>query len=138
MHEAGAVTRAIAPWLDSLGDVPLPQSIRVVIRDLLRAHPDAVRLYATEFLRDRGVEQPIVTVVVDSVPCPSCGSIERPGPLAPVCSACGMSFRTLDGPAVVVEQALVGRGVGIGDGWDQVGERTWITRLAILSRVLAA
>jgi hypothetical protein len=105
MHEAGAVSRAILPWLDGLGDTPVPRRIRMVIRDPLRVHPDAVRLYATEALRDRGVERPVVTVVVMSVACPSCGSVERPGPLEPVCSSCGMPFRPLDGPAVVVEGA---------------------------------
>jgi hypothetical protein len=105
MHEAGAVTRAIAHRLDELGDAPVPRRLRVVIRDPLRAHPDAVRLYATEYLRDRGVEQPVVTVVVMSVRCPSCGSLERPGPLDPVCSSCGMPFRPIEGPAVVVGEA---------------------------------
>ena len=51
MHEAGAVTRAIAHRLDELGDAPMPRRLRVVIRDPLPAHPDAVRLYATEYLR---------------------------------------------------------------------------------------
>jgi hypothetical protein len=105
MHEAGAVTRAIANRFDDLGDAPVPRGVRMVIRDPLRAHPDAVRLYATECLRDRGVAQPVVTVVVMTVPCASCGSIERPGPMEPVCGRCGMPFRPLDGPAVVAEEA---------------------------------
>ncbi len=99
------MTRAIARRLDELGDVPTPRRLRMVIRDPLRAHPDAVRLYATECLRERGVEQPVVTVVVMAAPCASCGSSERPGPMEPVCDACGMPFRPLDGPAVVAEVA---------------------------------
>jgi hypothetical protein len=105
MHEAGAVMRAVTRRLDELGDRPVPRRLRMVIRDPLRAHPDAVRLYATECLRDRGVERPIVTVVVLTVPCSACGSIERPGPMDPVCSSCGMPFRPIEGPAVVAEEA---------------------------------
>ena len=103
MHEAGAVTRAIASRLDDLGDMPVPQRLRMVIRDPLRAHPDAVRLYAEECLRDRGVAHPTISVLVMTVPCPTCGSVERPSPMEPVCGRCGMPFRPLEGPAVVAE-----------------------------------
>jgi hypothetical protein len=105
MHEAGAVTRAIASRLDDLGDAPVPRRLRMVIRDPLRAHPDSVRLYAEECLRDRGVDRPVISVVVMNVPCPTCGSVERPSPMEPVCSHCGMPFRPVEGPAVVAEVA---------------------------------
>lgn len=95
--------RAIASRLDDLGDAPVPQRLRMVIRDPLRAHPDAVHLYAMECLRERGVERPVVTVVVEAVACPSCGATDRPGPMEPVCDRCGMPFRAVEGPAVVAE-----------------------------------
>jgi hypothetical protein len=105
MHEAGAVMRAIASRFDDLGDAPVPQRLRMVIRDPLRAHPDAVHLYAVECLRERGVERPIVTVMVAVVPCASCGATDRSSPMEPVCERCGMPFRALEGPAVVVGEA---------------------------------
>lgn len=77
----------------------------MIIRDPLRADPDAVLLYATEYLRDRGVERPEVTVEVSAVPCPTCGETRRARPMEPACDSCGMPFRALDGPAVVAEEA---------------------------------
>lgn len=105
MHEAGAVTRAIAATLDGPGGSPPPRRLRMVIRDPLRAHPDSVLLYATECLRDRGVAEPVVTVEVAPVACAACGSLERPSPTEPACAGCGMPLRPVEGPAVVAEEA---------------------------------
>jgi hypothetical protein len=105
MHEAGAVRRAIAHRLEELGEVPVPGRFRMVIRDPLRADPDSVLLFATEYLRDRGVERPEVTVQVLAVPCPTCGDTVRSHHMEPACASCGMPFRPLEGPAIVAQEA---------------------------------
>ncbi len=103
MHEAGAVQRALAARFDPPGSGPIPDRVRVVIRDPLRVDPGFVRLIATELLRDRGVVDPRVTVEAATVTCPECGAIGRPSPADPACATCGLPFRSLSGPSIVVE-----------------------------------
>lgn len=102
MHEAGAVTRAIAARFDVRDAGPVPQHVHLVVRDPLRADPDFVQLFATELLRDRGVTDPLVTVETMDIPCPECGRPGRPTPGDPACDGCGTPFRPLDGPPIVV------------------------------------
>lgn len=99
------MTRAIARRLDELGGASTPRRVRMVIRDPLRADPDAVVLYATEHLRELGVEHPEVSVEVLAVPCPTCGDTVRTRPMEPACASCGMPFRAVGGPAVVAQEA---------------------------------
>lgn len=105
MHEASAVTRAITGWFDHLAGTAPPTRVRVTIRDPSRAHPDAVRLYAEESLRALGVGHPNVTIEVSPVPCAACGEPGYPSPMDPVCAHCGMPYRPVEGPAIVVGEA---------------------------------
>src|SRR5262245_29936706 len=100
MHEANAVTTALDRGLAMAGGRPGPVTFR--IRDPVRAESDAVRFYARELLRDRGLGTLRLDVRVLRARCADCGAWVRPSPANPICSRCNAPLPARPGPAVVV------------------------------------
>jgi Zn finger protein HypA/HybF involved in hydrogenase expression len=115
MHEVAAVQRAIASVMGGDADRAVARAqavarVRLVIREPLKAEADAVRFLATVLLRERGLSEPVVEVVVEPRRCETCGAVSVPGPTAPECDGCGLPFRPRTGPAITA--TLVADGVG--------------------------
>lgn len=102
MHELGAMRTAIERGVERAGVGAVPSRVEITIHDPCRTTPGAVRFYATELLRERGIEGVPVRLSLDCANCQLCDWSGLPSPNDPFCPRCGTPLPVVEGPAVSV------------------------------------